>query len=67
MIIVLIGDSEFEKERLIEQFLEKTLGDRKDDPLARKIIFANDWNGEKSCYPFSAVFVESPIWSCPIH
>ena len=44
MIIVLIGDSEFEKERLIEQFLEKTLGDRKDDPLARKIIFANDSN-----------------------
>ena len=44
MIVVLIGDSDFEKERLIEQFLQKTLGDRKDDPLARKIIFANDSN-----------------------
>ena len=37
MILVLIGDSDFEKERLIGQFLEKTLGDRKDDPLARAI------------------------------
>ncbi len=44
MIVVLIGDSEFEKERLIGQFLEKTLGDRKDDSLARKIVFANDSN-----------------------
>ena len=44
MIVVLIGDSDFEKERLIGQFLEKTLGDRKDDPLARKILFANDSN-----------------------
>ena len=44
MIVVLIGDSDFEKERLIEQFLQKTLGNRKDDPLARKIIFANDSN-----------------------
>jgi len=44
MILVLIGDSDFEKERLIGQFLEKTLGDRKDDPLARKILFANDTN-----------------------
>lgn len=44
MIVVLIGDSEFEKDRLIGQFLEKTLADRKDDPLARKILFGNDTN-----------------------
>ncbi len=44
MILVLVGDNEFEKERHIARFLEKTLGDRKDDPLARKLIFANDTN-----------------------
>lgn len=44
MIVVLIGDSLFEKERLIGQFLESTLGESKNDPLARKIIFAGDSN-----------------------
>lgn len=44
MIAVLIGDNDFEKERLIDRFLQKTLGDRKNDPLARKILFANDTN-----------------------
>lgn len=44
MIVVLAGDNAFEKERLISEFLEKTLGSRKDDPLARKILFADDSN-----------------------
>lgn len=44
MIVVLVGDNAFEKERLISEFLEKTLGNRKDDPLARKILFADDSN-----------------------
>ncbi|MCK9181975.1 MAG: DNA polymerase III subunit delta [Fibrobacteraceae bacterium] len=44
MILALVGDNEFDKERRIGQFLDKTLGDRKDDPLARKILFATDTN-----------------------
>lgn len=42
MILTLVGDDLFSKERRIDQFLEKTLGERKNDPLARKFLFATD-------------------------
>ena len=44
MIIALIGKDEFTKDKRIEKFLQDTLGDRKDDPMARQILFATDPN-----------------------
>ena len=46
MIVALIGNDEFSKEKRIEKFLQDTLGDRKDDPMARQILFATDPNIE---------------------
>jgi DNA polymerase-3 subunit delta len=42
MILTLIGDDLFSKEQRINVFLEKVLGERKNDPLARKFLFATD-------------------------
>lgn len=42
MILTLVGNDQFSKERRIGQFLTKALGERKDDPLARRILFATD-------------------------
>ena len=42
MIIAAIGEDEFSKEKRIERFLEETLGDLKDDPMSRTILFATD-------------------------
>ncbi len=44
MILTLIGADDFAKDERINGFLEKALGERKNDPLARKIIFATDTN-----------------------
>lgn len=44
MIIALIGKDEFTKDKRIEKFLQDTLGDRKDDPMSRQIMFATDPN-----------------------
>ena len=46
MIIALIGNEEFSKEKRIEKFLQDTLGDRKEDPMAKLILFATDPNIE---------------------
>lgn len=44
MIIALIGKDQFSKDRQIDKFLTDSLGDRKDDPLAKQIVFASDTN-----------------------
>ena len=56
MIVALIGNDEFSKEKRIEKFLQDTLGDRKDDPMARQILFATD--------PNIASIAESVITAC---
>ena len=44
MIVTLIGEDQFTKDKRIEQFLADVLGDRKDDPMSRQILFATDSN-----------------------
>lgn len=44
MIVSLIGEDHFTKEKCIEKFLCDALGDRRDDPLAKQILFATDTN-----------------------
>lgn len=44
MIIALIGKDQFSKDKQIDKFLSDSLGDRKDDPLAKQIIYATDTN-----------------------
>lgn len=44
MIVTLIGKDEFSKEARIGKLLEEALGDRKDDPMSRQILFATDTN-----------------------
>lgn len=44
MIIALIGKDQFSKDKQIEKFLLDSLGDRKDDPLSKQIVFASDTN-----------------------
>lgn len=44
MIITLIGGDNFTKDKCIEKFLCDNLGDRRDDPLAKQILFATDTN-----------------------
>lgn len=44
MIIALIGKDHFSKDLRVEKFLQDTLGERKDDPLAKQIVFADDPN-----------------------
>lgn len=42
MIVALVGEDAFSKELEIEKFLQETLGEKKEDPLAKKIIYATD-------------------------
>ncbi len=44
MIVTLIGEDHFTKDKCIEKFLCDTLGDRRNDPLAKQILFATDTN-----------------------
>lgn len=44
MIVALIGKDQFTKEQRIEKFLADALGERKDDPLSRQILYATDTN-----------------------
>ena len=44
MIVALIGDDQFLKDQRIEKFLSDSLGDRKNDPLAKQILYATDTN-----------------------
>ncbi|MCF0221650.1 MAG: DNA polymerase III subunit delta [Fibrobacter sp.] len=44
MILALIGKDQFTKDKQIEKFLLDSLGDRKDDPLSRQIVYATDTN-----------------------
>lgn len=44
MILTLIGEDNFTKDKCVEKFLCDTLGDRRDDPLAKQILFATDTN-----------------------
>lgn len=43
-IFTWVGDDDFSKERKLDSAVAKALGDRKDDPLARQVIFATDSN-----------------------
>jgi len=56
MLIAIIGKDEFSKDKRIEKFLQETLGDRKDDPMAKQILFATD--------PNIASIAESVITAC---
>ena len=44
MIVALIGKDQFTKEKRIEKFLADSLGERKDDPLSKQILYATDTN-----------------------
>lgn len=44
MIVTLIGEDDFTKEKCIDKFLDDALGDRRNDPLAKQILFATDVN-----------------------
>lgn len=44
MIVALIGKDQFSKDLQVEKFLQDSLGDRKDDPLSKQIVFATDTN-----------------------
>lgn len=44
MIVALIGKDQFSKDQQINQFLQDSLGDRKDDPLSKQVVFATDTN-----------------------
>lgn len=44
MILTLIGKDQFTKDKQIGNFLQEALGDRKDDPLSRQIVYASDTN-----------------------
>lgn len=44
MIVTVVGEDEFSKETRIERFLQEALGDRRDDPMAKQILYATDTN-----------------------
>ncbi|MCF0223291.1 MAG: DNA polymerase III subunit delta [Fibrobacter sp.] len=44
MILALIGKDQFTKDQFVEKFLTDSLGDRRDDPLSKQVVFANDVN-----------------------
>ena len=44
MIVALIGDDQFLKDQRIEKFLSDALGDRKNDPLSKQVLYATDTN-----------------------
>jgi len=44
MIVALIGKDQFSKDQQVESFLQESLGENKDDPLSKQIVFATDTN-----------------------
>ena len=44
MIVALIGKDQFSKDIRIEKFIADALGERKDDPLSKQILYATDTN-----------------------
>lgn len=44
MILALIGKDQFSKDKQIDKFLTDALGDRKNDPLSKQIVYASDTN-----------------------
>jgi DNA polymerase-3 subunit delta len=44
MILALIGKDQFSKDKQVSKFLTDSLGDRKNDPLAKQIVYASDTN-----------------------
>jgi len=44
MILALIGKDQFSKDKQVSKFLTEALGDRKNDPLAKQIVYASDTN-----------------------
>ena len=44
MIIALIGKDQFSKDKQTDKFLTDALGDRKNDPLSKQIVYASDTN-----------------------
>jgi len=44
MILALIGKDQFSKDKQVSKFLTDALGDRKNDPLAKQIVYASDTN-----------------------
>ncbi|WP_407451261.1 DNA polymerase III subunit delta [Fibrobacter sp.] len=44
MILALIGKDQFSKDKQVDKFLTDALGDRKNDPLSKQIVYASDTN-----------------------
>lgn len=44
MIVALIGKDQFSKDKQVDKFLTDALGDRKNDPLSKQIVYASDTN-----------------------
>ena len=44
MILALIGKDQFSKDKQVDKFLTDSLGDRKDDPLSKQVVYASDTN-----------------------
>ena len=44
MILALIGKDQFSKDKQTDKFLTDALGDRKNDPLSKQIVYASDTN-----------------------
>lgn len=44
MILALIGKDQFSKDKQVNKFLTDALGDRKNDPLSKQIVYASDTN-----------------------
>ena len=44
MILALIGKDQFSKDKQVSKFLTDALGNRKNDPLAKQIVYASDTN-----------------------
>ena len=44
MILALIGKDQFSKDKQVDKFLTDALGDRKNDPLAKQVVYATDTN-----------------------
>ena len=44
MILALIGKDQFSKDKQVDKFLTDALGDRKNDPLSKQVVYATDTN-----------------------
>lgn len=44
MILALIGKDQFSKDKQVDKFLTDALGDRKNDPLSKQVVYASDTN-----------------------